>query len=302
MKNSTPGVHESLTFADYARINALNHHGLEDFRRNPAFYRYKQAAPPEDSDALRMGGLFHALALESPRFTDLYAVRPEANKASNAGLIKLIEWAEETADLNPRTETGEMKQAALKASLKAAMEGVCRTGREIVSHNEMEFATSLMQAAHRHPGFAKMLYQRDARKELSVVAEVDGIMRKARADLYLPGPKILLDLKTTRHPIDPVEFAKQSARLGYHRQAAFYRRTLEAAGLPVEQVFIFAVSKEEPFETGLFVLSPTALEVGQTENEAAIERFAECQESHKWPGPSQEVLALDLPDWYNRKF
>lgn len=297
---TAPGIYPGLSFPQYARIDAMNHHGLETFRESPKVYQYRKGRPQEDRDAFRQGALFHGLCLESPKFNEQFAIRPAANRARNDGLISLIHWHEDELGVS-RTDTDGMKQGDMKPILKGLEEQMFRSGKEVVTLADMTLATSMMEAAHQHPNFQGLRFQDDAQTELSMIALLDGVLCKARIDLLVPNHGIMVDAKTTRHRIGSPQFLKDAANLGYHRQAAHYKAVAEANGFEINQNFLFVVSKEEPHEAGLYLISPNAGMVGAAENVEALSRFDECTKADKWPGVSTDVLDFDLPHWYKSK-
>jgi hypothetical protein len=58
-------------------------------------------------------------------------------------------------------------------------------------------------------------------------------------------------------------------------------------------VHLIAVEKKEPFRCGVWQVSSEALGLAQRDNEQAMERLKQCEESDNWPTGYEEKRVLD---------
>jgi exodeoxyribonuclease VIII len=108
---------------------------------------------------------------------------------------------------------------------------------------------------------------------------------------------ILVDAKTYSDA-SPREFARQVARKGYHRQAAWYSDGYAlASGEPVLGFVFVAVETAWPYASCAVMLDDEGLAKGRAENTELLARFAECRTANSWPGYSNEIEQITLPKW-----
>ncbi len=131
-----------------------------------------------------------------------------------------------------------------------------------------------------------------------------GVWRRALLD-WLPGPSgrrlIVPDYKTSRSA-EPEKWAKSAVDYGYHQQAAWYLDGVRALGLDDDPAFVFVVQeKSPPYLVTLIELDVTALKIGRHLNRRALDLYAECTASGRWPGYSDDVVLQPLPYWYENR-
>lgn len=128
-----------------------------------------------------------------------------------------------------------------------------------------------------------------------------GINRRCRIDWLSNGVEgrrlILTDYKTTKSA-DPRSIAKDVVNYGYHQQADFYRDGAIALGLDDDPAFVFVFQeKTAPYLVTVVQLDSVALSIGRDLNERAMATYAECLASGRWPGYSDDVELISLPNW-----
>lgn len=107
--------------------------------------------------------------------------------------------------------------------------------------------------------------------------------------------KVLADLKTT-DSADPDKWGRTVFSGGYHVQAAFYLDLYNAATGEGRNQFLHLVQERDaPYEVGRRVLAEEFIQIGRATYERAIEKYAECLTSTKWPGydDAQDNQSLD---------
>lgn len=173
---------------------------------------------------------------------------------------------------------------------------------------EWEQVHQMAAAIREHP-MARALFNPDrGRPEQSLfwVDERTGVWRRARLD-WLPNPGqrrvIVPDYKTARSAA-PDDIQRTIRAYGYDQQCAWYIdavRALDLAGL--DAAFVFVVQqKTAPYLVTVVQLDAVALQVGRFLNRKAIDIYAECRRTGRWPGFSDDVEVLPLPAWVERQF
>lgn len=264
-----PGLYQGLPFADYWRIDAVNHSMLEGFRRTPAHARELMIHPKDGTQALALGHAFHTFVLEPARFAEQYAVAIKVDKRTNVGKAEWAEW-----------------EAANK-------------GRLPLSEQEFQAYHLMREAILAHPTAAELLAGKGA-NELSIVwrDQATGLLCKARLDRVasLTGYSFIADLKTTRDAGEK-SFSRDLSSFGYHRQGAWYREGLAALRPALRRMAFIAVEKEAPYCVAVHELDERALEQGSRENRDYLESYKRCMESGSWPGYDSGMSLLDVPSW-----
>ncbi len=136
--------------------------------------------------------------------------------------------------------------------------------------------------------------------EVTAVAEINGILVKARADALLIGGPLagaIVDHKTTRDA-SPGGFLKSVQAFRYDQQAALYMEVFRRAGVAVNRFLFAAVELEPPCATAVYELDHIIMNAGAASYMEALETLKQCRESGEWPGYTQdEITVLDAPDY-----
>jgi exodeoxyribonuclease VIII len=263
---SATTIRHDLTNAEYHASPAISKSGLDLIHRAPALYRWRQANPAEQTPAMRLGTLTHAIVLEPDLFERETAVRPEG--------------------IDRRTSVGKADLAAFELEAE---------GREIISSEKGAKLAAIRDAVRSHPAAAKALADSPV-IEQSIFWDVDGIACRCRPDA-VTARGVIVDLKTTRDA-SPDGFAKSVAQYRYHVQAAFYFDGYKAAFGEAPRGFVFiAVEAEPPYLVAVYVASEAMTNRGRHDYRADLETFRRCQDTDTWPGYSDAPLTIDLPKW-----
>lgn len=112
---------------------------------------------------------------------------------------------------------------------------------------------------------------------------------------YLCGEQ-MVPTHNTATSANPKQFQRAVQDYGYHCQQAFYEDGLRELGL--EDVgFLFVVqSKTAPFTVSVCSIDPADVELGRRQNRAAIDLYARCTESGRWPG-YDGIQQVSLAGW-----
>lgn len=145
------------------------------------------------------------------------------------------------------------------------------------------------------------------RPEVSLfgVDDATGVWLRGRVDWIAAtndAEAVFVDYKTTTSA-DRSEFNRSVERYGYAMQAAWYLDlAAQLDDLPNVERFVFvAQEKEAPYLPNVFELDADWLAIGRALNRQAIDLFAACLASGRWPGYSDDVTVLAPPAWLRRR-
>lgn len=264
-------IHD-MSNADYhADTTAISASGLKLFARSPAHYYAAYLDPNrpqrQPTSAMKLGTAAHCAILEPGEFASRYAEMPEG--------------------ISLRTNEG-----------KAIRDSILTSGREVLSAEDFRVVTDMAVAFSQNP-VAASLFDKPHYVESSIFATIGGVKCKCRPDFITSGGLLVMDVKTTRDA-SPDEFGRSAWSLGYHLQAAFYRRVISEATGTTPDFLFGCVEPEAPHLTAFYSVPPYLLEYADGLIESLLERYAECLESGVWPGYSSEMQELTVPGYAQR--
>ncbi|GAA4706291.1 PD-(D/E)XK nuclease-like domain-containing protein [Streptomyces youssoufiensis] len=167
--------------------------------------------------------------------------------------------------------------------------------------DDYEQVQAMAAALRSHPTAARLFSAGQPELSLFWQDGPTGVMRRARLDWCpAPGPgrTIIPDYKTCRSA-EPGALARAMYEYGYHQQADWYRagaRALDLVGDDAEFVFV-CQEKTPPYLVTIFQPDAMAMRLGAARNRAALQRYAECTATGRWPGHADDVVYLPLPPW-----
>ena len=251
-----------MTFDEYLAIPGVHWTNLKEMRKSPLHYDFRVHNPAEDSTIFARGRSAHTAVLEPDRFLLDYAIF-----------------------------TGKVRRGAEWDKCCAA-----NKGKTILKPDEYGIALSIRDAIREHPVAGPLLADQ-GRSEFAITwkDEATGLAMKGRLDRLTDSGK-LVELKTT-FDVEARRFGHTAARMGYHIQAALYRRGIRAA-LGVDPVVkIVAVTATEPHEVAVYGLDEDTLWAGEEEADDLLAKVAAGNFSGRWEGRYQEEQTLALPAW-----
>ncbi len=216
-----------------------------------------------ETAAMRQGSLFHALLDPGSGFTKNHRCGPDADRRTTA-------W---------RTAEAEAKD-----------EGVV-----LLPMEEWDMLHRMADSVRANPVAASLLAH--AEHEVGFRMPLGPIQIQCRADI-LHRWDHLGDLKTTG---DLDEFGRSVATYGYHRQAALYRRLIQAAcgrWLPFSFV---VVEKSAPFyRCRVIDLTADYLASGDDEVDAALEDIKDRTSRNDW-SDHRDAESVSPPSWLRER-
>ena len=124
-----------------------------------------------------------------------------------------------------------------------------------------------------------------------------GLPLRCRWDKAIRSVHSILELKTSRH-WRCEEFAKEAARLGYHRQAFLECDGYEAVFGVWPRIFHLVVHNEPPYEVALYEMPANVIDLGREEVQAACADVMRRLESSCWELTEElETVTLTYPHW-----
>lgn len=255
-----PGAYAGVPFDIYQTSEGVSVSMLKRFAEAPI----KATIRADETPALRLGSLIHCAVLEPHRVNERYVV----------------------------TDLDRRGTKAWEAAVEAA------SGRELVKRADWEAARRIRDAVHAHP-IARDLLTPDLLVEQSLwwTDAETGVLCRGRPDGVLPTLKVVVDVKSTADA-GREDFGRACANYRYHWQEAFYRAGVQAAFGWEPDAFVFiAVEKEPPYLVAAYEIDPYAVMRGQEQVRETLRRYDECRRAGQWPGYSEALERLYLPEW-----
>lgn len=256
-------IYHSLDLCSAHRLEVLHH-------RSPAHLRYEIDNLREQSDAMRLGQAVHCAVLEPELFAKTYLPSPKFDRRTKEGKAASAAFAEENA------------------------------GRIILDEDEFRDCVRISEAVLAHPD-ARLFLGACERKEASgVFDDATGLRCKFRADAISQKLGTIVDLKTTKCAHER-SFSKDIYNYGYHRQGALYVEGATTLGIEIRHYVIIAVEKCAPYGVGVYRLGGDALALGRKQSEKLRHEYSECLKLGKWPGYTEKVVDISVPEWAMRE-
>jgi exodeoxyribonuclease VIII len=252
-----PGIYPNISFEEYLLAKQINSSSLKIINSKTPAHYFESL----NSERKENGALRFGTALHCK------ILEPDSFDSLYIAM----------GEINRTTKAGKSAYAELE-----------ETGKTILTDIELETIIGISKSIEKVPGLSGILTY--GIKELSVFTED----RKCRLDCY--NGKFIFDLKTC---IDasPHGFSKQIYNYGYHIQAAWYLDTCALAGLDVNAFILIAIEKTAPYAVGIYQIGEESLKLGRYQYQKALEKFKECEVSGKWPGYSQNIETINVPNW-----
>lgn len=252
----------------------------------PALYRHWVNNPPEPKDHFDFGSAAHRLVLGA---------------GEEIAEIEADNWKSP----KKREEADEQRAAGRIPLLSKDVAAVHEMADAIRAH---PIASALFAPGSGLPEQALVWREKAAWFE-----DVDGepvgrsgsVTCRALVD-WLPNPRpgrlLLPDYKTCASA-SPDDVAKSIARYGYHVQGAWYLAGLRALGLADDTAKFLLVMQEKTAPYLVTVVEPDrdAMRIGAMRMREAINTYAECTATGRWPGYSDDVVIAELPPWETRE-
>lgn len=284
----------------YHATDAVSNSKLKAFKRQPRFYyrRYVEKSLVErtDTDALRLGRAVHALTLEGQEAYDRDVTLLPLNAPNRPS-----ERQRNAAKPSPETLTAIKFWDDFNRA---------NDGKVICTAEEQALNMRRHDSVMAHPLSAQLIDRAVGVPESTWRVKLADLTVQVRPDLFNPagcelteGRPYILDLKTCASLDDDDfgNFARNFYAFGYYRQAALYQAVVSEIFGPIQDFIFVAVEGKEPFETRIYRPTLRSVSMGWEEVKNDLRGLSECYRTGVWPEGPQELLSIDVPDWYANK-
>jgi exodeoxyribonuclease VIII len=284
-----PGVYRNMPSDEYFRIpymsasllkigQSVSMRHMREYQRGN--WEYK------DTASKRFGRAFHCWLLEPAKFSEAYAIasqctarKQDGSTCSNGGTkLKDGKW-----------DCGVHGKGLPDAANMISDHDLFEIEGAGKSLREKEIANVL-----RQPGSA----------ELTVIAEIEGMMCKGRFDYYaLTTPPTIVDIKKiTVGRGSEKDLQKSIREYLYDLQAALYLHLHYAVfGTKAQFLWMF-VEQSKPHEVIPRFASRDMVSVGWAKASRTIHHWKECVERNEWPGYVTEPCEIDPEAWETKRY
>lgn len=253
-----------MTVAEYRKHPALNFSLAKHLLTSPAHFKAAKDEEQEETDAMRIGTIAHAMILEGKSFEDMYAIKPKGMTfASAEGKL----WkAKQTLPIIKADDANAIPRMAAAVAKNTSSEYLLKT------------------LEHR---------------ETPVFATLKGVECKCLLDSHGQefGQWSIADLKTAVDA-SPRKFASVVMDRHYDLQMVWYQSILATMmGMETPPLWSWIVVEKKPPFFNIVYTGEDFQESGERKLELVLDRYKECQESGKWPFLLNGVHKLKKPSW-----
>lgn len=234
----------------------LSTSALKAFAKSPNHYIQYVHRQFEPTPAMILGTAIHCRILEPAEWDARYIEAPKVDRRTKAGKADWEEFIEVAGE------------------------------REALTYDQMRTVEAAAAAVLGDP-ISRELIEACEHFEQSGETRIAGTPYRGIADAL--GQNYCIDLKTCADA-STATFERQAYNLMYHEQAAAYRRIFDR-----ERFYWIAVETAAPYNTQVFIQTPSAAEKAGRHLEELVQRWQD------WDGTPQtyanEITELNLPRW-----
>jgi hypothetical protein len=246
------------------------------------------------------------------------AYRPYTNRAMDRGTIAhgiLLEGSTDgVAVFNPVDFTGPrggVPKGWTNDEIKAARDAAIAAGKVPVLKDDMQAIVDQVDAARAfidnlkatEPAIWAAFQPGGGDSELTMVWQDGPTLCKMRPDRISKDRRLIVDYKGTGRSAEPNSWGRtQFTGMGYYLSSAWYRRgTAALCGTEPAYVFL-AQETEPPYLCSLVGTDPHAFALGADKVETALELWAHCVKTGKFPGYPANVCYPEIPAWVDTQW
>ena len=253
-----------MTITEYRDHPALNFSLAKNLLKSPAHFKAAQDEEREETNAMQIGTLVHAMVLEGKNLLDLYAIKPEG--------------------MSFATKEGKAWRDAQTLP--------------VLKEEDANMIPRVAQAVADNQDAAKVLRMCQMR-ETPMFATIMGVECKCLLDNHgkVGAEWAINDLKTCQDA-SPREFAKDVYSRDYDLQMVWYQTILASVHkLDAPPFWTWtAVEKKAPFANAIYTGEEWE-ESGLRKMEIVLTRYKTCMETGEWPMPYRGFVKLDRLSW-----
>ena len=258
-------IYKDMPEAEYHSRTELSSTGARRLLDSPARFKYWSEHPEPPKAAFDLGTAAHSKILGVGAGTIVYPDEHLTPSGAVSSKAATVAWA---------------------AEQRAA--GLVPIGRV-----EAERVDAMAEAVLADPA-ARAVLEAIPGREVSIIADVEGVPTRARFDMY--GDGMGGDLKTARDA-SPGGFNRGGmAGHGYFIQEQWYRDAHQAeTGRDLESFRFVVVESAPPHLVGVYDVDWTYRDAAQKKTREARDVWKRCMESGEWPGYGARTLLA--PTW-----
>lgn len=290
----SPGTYPGLTMAEYLAMPGFSASTLKTIldRCEAAAWFESNLNPKQQrvsTEAQDCGSIAHGILLEG----------------SEDGV--------EVIDPNdyPAKTTGNVPDGWTNVAIRAARDMARASGKIPVLTCDMLQIRGMVRAGrafieslqHTEPAIWAMFQPGGGESEVTMVAEVDGVLCRIRTDRMSTDRRLILDYKTSAMSVEPDRFGRtQMVSLGYYISASFYRRVVKVLhGVTPDYVFL-AQETAPPYLCSLIGVDPSSYALGDQKVTSGLNTWKECLRTGEWPAYPPRVCYPELPMWESARW
>lgn len=248
---------------------------------------------------MRKSALHAKTYLEQPQEPEK-SLSEEKKKAFREG--KLIERAILEPERLSRTIVKPEGMSFATKEGKAFKEDARIAGKDVITFAEEAMLRGITDSVASHKDLSAILKASGmAQPSLFAEDEETGLPLKARLD-WLSEGNVVLDLKSTA-TADPAPhgFPREIAKYRYHLQAYWYLMMAELCGKPKDCFVFVAIEKKAPYCVTTIQLDSVSIGKGRDECRRLLAKYKECVTLNSWPGYSDKLEIVTIPEWSLRE-
>lgn len=244
---------------------------------SPAAFHEEQTAPRKPKEAYDFGHLVHLLVL------------------GKGGEIVVLDPAIHGLKADGKTSDSPTSTKMWKDAVAAVRE----RGATPVTPDAHAKAKRMADQVLIHPRARDLLSQGDPEITGYWTDPETGVRLRWRGDHLHWGRSrlIIVDYKSTKSA-KPSNFHRSCSEYHYHQQEPWYIDGAIANDLCDDPLFLFiAQEKEPPFLVSVHESHPDDVSRGRALNRKAINTYAECRQTGKWPGYGDGIHTIEHPSY-----
>lgn len=270
---------------DYTRIGrelrAMRSSMLKPGMNSMAHLKAYLENPRKETEALRIGHIFHDLLRTPKEFMDRVKVKP-----------KFVGW---TKGKDPHLSENS---AEAKEKEKIWLSSIPRE-THVLDQEEADMIIGMVNGVVNHALASKLLENAVSETSCFVKCPETGVDIQFRPD-YIAEKGYIIDIKSAIS-VHPDEFIREifaTYKRFYILNAAHYCYGAKLAKLPMPDKFTFiAVEKTPPYSVNVFPMDFGMLAVGEKRRDPVTKQYSECLKTNVWPGYPQQAVPVTLPRW-----
>lgn len=292
---SEPGMYMDIPLeryhdADICEGPSISSSGLRTiFNQSPAHFFADWRGNPNRVERTEgrhfiVGRAVHHLLLGEPYFAKSYAIQPDDYEDEKTGEIKI--WRN---NANACKRWHDLRR---------------EEGRSVLTSSEIENIKGMARRLGMNPIIRHGALNGQIERSLFWKDSKTGIWLKARPDAIPNDSGDFCDLKTCQS-VKWMDLVRSIGDYGYHAQGAMIRSgAREVLGQSNISFSLIFIEKTSPYCERIVTLKDSDLNRGDLQNRVALDAFAGCLKSNRWPGPGgdrEDAEPIELSEFSQKQ-